>query len=94
MSICRKGLVSIALLWYGAALAGMLEAERRAGWEPFQKNLKYLLFCALLCGQPGRRLAAAVLRHRSTALVGSRRGTPRGERLPAPTRANLDARVL
>ena len=50
MSICRKGLVSIALLWYGAALAGMLEAERRAGWEPFQKNLKYLLFCAVNLG--------------------------------------------
>ena len=50
MSICRKGLVSIALLWYGAALAGMLERERRTVWEPFQKNLKYLLFCAVNLG--------------------------------------------
>ena len=50
MSIYRKGLVSIALLWYGAALACMLERGRRRGWEPFQKNLKYLLFCAVTLG--------------------------------------------
>ena len=46
MSICK----SIALLWYGVALARMLKQERSVGWEPFQKNLKFLLFCAVNLG--------------------------------------------
>ena len=46
MSICK----GIALLWYGVALARMLKQERSVGWEPFQKNLKFLLFCAVNLG--------------------------------------------
>ena len=65
MSIYRKGLVSIALLWYGAALACMLERGKTPRLGAVPKESEVL---ALLCGHPGQRLAAAVLRHRSTAL--------------------------
>ena len=85
MSICRKGLVSIALLWYGAALAGMLEAERRAGWEPFQKNLKYLLFCAVNLGGASLQQFYVIAVRLSLGAAAGRRAASACQRLLART---------